>query len=40
VLYIAPADVRRALARAIKAAQASQQIAVVPLESVSLDLVT
>jgi hypothetical protein len=40
VLYIAPADVRRALARAIKAAQAGEQIAVVPLESVSLDLVT
>jgi hypothetical protein len=38
VLYIAPPGVRRALARAIAAAQADEQIAVVPLEALSLNL--
>lgn len=35
-LYIAPADVRRALERAIVAAQGSDRIAVVPLETMLL----
>jgi hypothetical protein len=33
VIYLAPPDVQRALARALQAAQASEQIAVVPLSA-------
>jgi len=38
VLYVAPGHVRRALARAIAVAQAEAQIAVVPLEALSLEV--
>ncbi|HXP36518.1 MAG TPA: hypothetical protein VN817_02025 [Solirubrobacteraceae bacterium] len=38
VLYIAPAEVRRALERAIATAQAGERIAVVPLETMPLSI--